>query len=46
MTIRFASYRNIKTNDLKNFKMINETRILDNNLPVPTFVKKIFEKLH
>ena len=34
-----------KTNDLKNFKMVSEKSILDNNLPF-LFVKKIFEKLH
>ena len=36
-----------KTNELKNFKMVSETSILDNNIPIPFFVKKkIFEKLH
>ena len=35
-----------KTSEFRNFKMVSEKRILDNNLPLPTFVKKIFEKLH
>ena len=46
MTIDLLVIEISKTNDLENFKIVSETSILENNLPVPNFVKKIFEKLH
>ena len=46
MTIDLLVIEISKTNDLENFKIVSETSNLDNNLPVPNFVKKIFEKLH
>ena len=46
MTIDLLVIEISKTNDLENFKIVSETSTLDNNIPVPIFVKKIFEKLH
>ena len=46
MTIDLLVIEISKTNDLENFKIVSETSTLDNNLPVPNLVKKIFEKLH
>ena len=34
-----------KSNELKNFKMISEKGILQSDIPMPFFMKKIFEKL-
>ena len=34
-----------KSNELKNFKMISETSIKKIDIPMPFFMKKIFEKL-
>ena len=35
-----------KTNDLENFKMVSKTSFLEKKIPIPTFAKKILEKLH
>jgi A/G-specific adenine glycosylase len=46
MTIDLLVINISKITDLENFKMISESSILENNLPLPFFVKKIFDKLH
>ena len=46
MTIDLLVIEISKTDDLENFKIVSEISTLDNNLPIPSFVKKIFEKLH
>ena len=34
-----------KSNELKNFRMVSETSIKKIDIPMPFFMKKIFEKL-
>ena len=46
MTIDLIIIEIAKTNDLENFKMVSEGNILEEKIPLPIFVKKIFEKLH
>ena len=45
MTIDLLVIEISKTDDLKNFKILSEISTLK-NIPIPNFVKKIFEKLH
>ena len=46
MTIDLMIIEISKTNDLENFKMVSKTSLLEKKIPIPTFAKKILEKLH
>ena len=46
MTIDLIIIEISNTNYLENFKMVSKTSLLEKKIPIPTFAKKILEKLH
>ena len=46
MTIDLIVIEIYKTDDLENFRMISKKSLLEKNIPIPIFVKKILKKLN